>query len=190
VYIPVCYEEPFSPDMGTVSVHTGLSPKEIIARHTRPAYRIYMLGFLPGFPYLGGLDPALETPRLARPRIKIPAGAVGVGGAQTGIYPLESPGGWNLIGQSPVKLYDPRRENPFLYRPGDYIVFYPVSPEEYDGIAGAVENGNFFCPREIAAAAAGAAAGAPGAAAAAEPGGAEKSGPAAPGLSRRSRPWA
>ncbi|MDR2071876.1 MAG: 5-oxoprolinase subunit PxpB [Spirochaetaceae bacterium] len=148
VYIPVCYDEPFSPDMEKVAAHTGLSPWDIISRHTKPVYRIYMLGFLPGFPYLGGLDPVLETPRLAKPRIKIPAGAVGIGGAQTGIYPLESPGGWNLIGQTPVRPYDPRRENPFLYRPGDCIVFYPVSPGEYGDIAGAVENGSFFCPRK------------------------------------------
>jgi KipI family sensor histidine kinase inhibitor len=90
-----------------------------------------MLGFLPGFPYLGGLDSALETPRLATPRTKIPAGAVGIGGAQTGIYPLESPGGWQLIGRTPVKVYDPQRPDPFLYRAGDSIVFYPVSAAEY-----------------------------------------------------------
>jgi KipI family sensor histidine kinase inhibitor len=132
VRIPVCYEGDFAPDMETVSRHTGFSPGEIIVRHTKPEYRIYMLGFLPGFPYLGGLDPALETPRLAAPRTKIPAGAVGIGGAQTGIYPLESPGGWQLIGRTPVKVYDPRRAEPFLYRTGDTIVFYPVSAAEYE----------------------------------------------------------
>jgi KipI family sensor histidine kinase inhibitor len=151
IYIPVCYDGPFSPDMETVSAHTGLSSQEIVRRHAGPAYRIYMLGFLPGFPYLGGLDPALETPRLATPRVKIPAGAVGIGGAQTGIYPLESPGGWQLIGQTPVRPYDPRRENPFLYRPGDYIVFYPVSSGEYQDIARAVEEEKFSCRREPAA---------------------------------------
>jgi KipI family sensor histidine kinase inhibitor len=134
VRIPVCYEGDLAPDMETVCRHTGFSPAEIIGRHTKPAYRIYMLGFLPGFPYLGGLDPALETPRLAAPRTKIPAGAVGIGGAQTGIYPLESPGGWQLIGRTPVKVYDPRRAEPFMYRTGDTIVFYPVSPAEYEAV--------------------------------------------------------
>jgi KipI family sensor histidine kinase inhibitor len=136
IRIPVCYEGDFAPDMETVSRHTGFSPEEIIVRHTKPAYRIYMLGFLPGFPYLGGLDPALETPRLMTPRTAIPAGAVGIGGAQTGIYPLESPGGWQLIGRTPVTVYDPRRAEPFMYRAGDTIVFYPVSTAEYAAIAG------------------------------------------------------
>jgi KipI family sensor histidine kinase inhibitor len=135
IRIPVCYEAAFAPDMENVSAHTGLAASEIIARHTKPVYRIYMLGFLPGFPYLGGLDSALETPRLTTPRTKIPAGAVGIGGAQTGIYPLESPGGWQLIGRTPVQVYDPRRKDPFLYRAGDNIVFYPVSAAEYETIA-------------------------------------------------------
>jgi KipI family sensor histidine kinase inhibitor len=117
--------------MGAVCAHTGFSREEVIARHTAPLYRIYMLGFLPGFPYLGGLDPALETPRLETPRTKIPAGSVGIGGAQTGIYPLESPGGWRIIGRTPLKPYDPDRAEPFLYRAGDSIRFYPVSRDEY-----------------------------------------------------------
>jgi KipI family sensor histidine kinase inhibitor len=135
VRIPVCYEGPFAPDMETVSAHTGLTPEEIVRRHSAPVYRIYMLGFLPGFPYLGGLDPALETPRLKTPRTKIPAGAVGIGGAQTGIYPLESPGGWQLIGRTPLKPYDPSRIPPILYNAGDNIVFYPVSASEYEQMA-------------------------------------------------------
>jgi KipI family sensor histidine kinase inhibitor len=141
VRIPVCYEGDFAPDMEAVSRYTGFSPAELIARHTKPEYRIYMLGFLPGFPYLGGLDPALETPRLAAPRTRIPAGSVGIGGAQTGIYPLESPGGWRLIGRTPVKVYDPRRAEPFMYRTGDTIVFYPVSPAEYEALVRGGETG-------------------------------------------------
>jgi KipI family sensor histidine kinase inhibitor len=135
VGIPVCYGGDFAPDMDAVRAHTGFSQEEVIARHTSPLYRIYMLGFLPGFPYLGGLDPALETPRLETPRTKIPAGSVGIGGAQTGIYPLESPGGWRIIGRTPLKPYDPDRAEPFLYRAGDSIRFYPVSRDEYDSIA-------------------------------------------------------
>jgi KipI family sensor histidine kinase inhibitor len=129
--------------MDAVCAHTGFSRAQIIERHTKPVYRIYMLGFLPGFPYLGGLDAALETPRLATPRTKIPAGAVGIGSAQTGIYPLESPGGWQLIGRTPVKPYDPARSNPFLYRAGDSIVFYPVDAAEYRDIARRVADGTY-----------------------------------------------
>jgi KipI family sensor histidine kinase inhibitor len=148
IYIPVCYQGDFAPDMKTVCAHTGFSEAEIIERHTKPVYRIYMLGFMPGFPYLGGLDPALETPRLKTPRTKIPAGAVGIGGAQTGIYPSESPGSWQLIGQTPVKLYDPSRtNNPVLYGAGDTIVFYSVSVSEYERIAREVALGVFVCKR-------------------------------------------
>ncbi|GHV86017.1 allophanate hydrolase [Spirochaetia bacterium] len=135
VRIPVCYEGAFSPDMENVSQHTGLSPAEIIERHSKPVYRIYMMGFLPGFPYLGGLDPVLETPRLANPRTVVPAGAVGIGGFQTGIYPLDSPGGWQLIGRTPLRPWDPYRAEPFLYQSGDNIVFYPVNTAEYERIA-------------------------------------------------------
>jgi KipI family sensor histidine kinase inhibitor len=138
--IPVCYEDEFAPDMEAVSAHTGLSAREIIERHTKPMYRIYMLGFLPGFPYLGGLDPALETPRLETPRVKIPAGAVGIGGSQTGIYPLESPGGWRLIGRTPLRPYAPERTEPFLYRAGDLLVFYAIDKTEYNRIAREEQN--------------------------------------------------
>jgi KipI family sensor histidine kinase inhibitor len=150
VYIPVCYQGDFAPDMKTVCAHTGFSAAEIIERHTKPVYRIYMLGSMPGFPYLGGLDPALETPRLKTPRTKIPAGAVGIGGAQTGIYPLESSGDWQLIGQTPVKPYDPlRANNPVLYGAGDAIVFYPVSVSEYESIAREVAQNVFVCKRDV-----------------------------------------
>ena len=106
---------------------------------------IYMLGFLPGFSYLGGLDERIHTPRLANPRIRIPAGSVGIGGSQTGIYPLDSPGGWQLLGLTPVKTYDPERENPILFEAGDYIRFVPVSEEEYLKIKEQVENGTYEC---------------------------------------------
>ncbi|MDR0530776.1 MAG: 5-oxoprolinase subunit PxpB [Oscillospiraceae bacterium] len=126
--IPVCYN---GEDLEFVARHANLSKEEVIRRHSAPEYLIYMLGFLPGFAYLGGLDPAIHTPRLQNPRTKIPAGAVGIGGEQTGIYPLASPGGWQLIGQTPVRPYDPQRAEPILYAAGDYIKFEPVTAAEY-----------------------------------------------------------
>lgn len=129
--IPCCYEEPFGPDLEDMSRITGLSAREIIRIHSGTDYKIYMLGFLPGFVYLGGLDRRLECPRLDNPRTQIPAGAVGIGGSQTGIYPLPSPGGWRLIGQTPVKLYDPEREEPILCQAGEQIRFVPISYGEY-----------------------------------------------------------
>lgn len=132
VEIPVCYGGEFGEDLPDVAAHAGLSEEEVIRLHSEKEYNIYMLGFLPGFPYLGGLDPRLHTPRLANPRTKIPAGSVGIGGEQTGIYPLDSPGGWRLIGRTPLKLYDPDREEPFPYQAGDYIRFVPITREEYE----------------------------------------------------------
>ncbi len=129
--IPVCYGGAFGEDLPNVVAHTGLAAEEVVRRHSGTDYLIYMLGFLPGFAYLGGLDAALHTPRLQNPRTSIPAGSVGIGGEQTGIYPLASPGGWQLIGRTPVRPYDPARSEPILYRAGDYIRFAPVDEQEY-----------------------------------------------------------
>ena len=129
--IPVCYGGTYGEDLKDVAAHAGLSEEEVIRIHAGATYRIYMLGFLPGFPYLGGMDARLATPRLMTPRTRIPAGSVGIGGSQTGIYPLASPGGWRLIGQTPLKLYDPERTPDILYRAGDSLEFYPVTPEEF-----------------------------------------------------------
>lgn len=126
--IPVLYN---GEDLDFVAAHAKMSKEEVVQRHSAPEYLIYMLGFLPGFAYLGGLDPAIATPRLTDPRTKIPAGAVGIGGEQTGVYPLDSPGGWQLIGSTPVRPYDPNRARPILYSAGDYIKFKPVSESEY-----------------------------------------------------------
>ena len=104
-----------------------------------------MLGFLPGFAYLGGLDPRLHTPRLSVPRTEIPAGSVGIGGAQTGIYPLASPGGWQIIGRSPVRPYDPERAQPILYRAGEYLRFPPITQKQYDAIEAQIAAGGYEC---------------------------------------------
>ena len=143
--IPVCYGGEYGPDLGNIAEHAGLTPEEVIKIHSSRDYLIYMLGFLPGFCYLGGLDERIHTPRLANPRIKISAGSVRIGGSQTGIYPLDSPGGWQLMGMTPVKTYDPERETPILVEAGDYIRFVPVDEEEYKRIKELVDRGEYQC---------------------------------------------
>lgn len=143
--IPVCYGGKYGPDLAYIAEHAGMTEEEVIALHSSKDYLIYMLGFLPGFCYLGGLDERLHTPRLATPRIKIDAGSVGIGGSQTGIYPMDSPGGWQLMGMTPVKTYDPEREVPILVEAGDYIRFVPVGEEEYLRIKELVERGEYEC---------------------------------------------
>ena len=145
VKIPVCYGGDFGPDLADVAEHAGMSAEEVIAIHSGHDYLIDMLGFLPGFAYLGGLDERLHTPRLATPRTRIESGAVGIGGAQTGIYPLASPGGWRIIGRTPVRPYDPDRETPILYAAGDYLRFVPVTPQEFSLIEAQVEAGTYEC---------------------------------------------
>ncbi len=127
VEIPVCYGGASGPDLDAVARLHGLTPDEVIRRHCAPRYRVQFLGFLPGFAYLSGLPPGLETPRLDTPRLAVPAGAVGIGGAQTGIYPLESPGGWRILGRTPLRLFDPSHEPPALLRAGDRVRFVPIA---------------------------------------------------------------
>ena len=143
--IPVCYGGKYGPDLAFIAEHAGLSEEEVIKIHSSRDYLIYMLGFLPGFCYLVGLDERIHTPRLANPRLKINAGSVGIGGSQTGIYPLDSPGGWQLMGMTPVKTYDPDREVPILLSAGDYIRFVPVDEEEYLRIKELVERDEYRC---------------------------------------------
>jgi len=131
VEIPVCYGGEFGPDLGSVASHCALAAEEVVARHAAALYQVYFLGFSPGFPYLGGMDPALETPRQASPRKSVPAGSVAIGGGQTGIYPLASPGGWQIIGQTPLRLFDARRCPPALLRMGDSVRFRAVDPAKF-----------------------------------------------------------
>ncbi|KVH04627.1 MULTISPECIES: 5-oxoprolinase subunit PxpB [Burkholderia] len=123
VEIPVEYGGAAGPDLAAVAAHTGLSADEVVARHAGGAYVVFFVGFQPGFAYLGGLDASLHTPRRAAPRLEVPAGSVGIGGAQTGIYPATSPGGWQLIGRTSQVLFDPARQQPTLLLPGDRVRF-------------------------------------------------------------------
>jgi len=127
VEIPVRYGGEFGPDLPFVANHCGLSEEEVIARHAAGEYPVYFIGFTPGFPYLGGLDASIAAPRLETPRPRVPAGSVGIAGKQTGIYPLESPGGWRIIGRSDLRLFDPLRDPPALLAPGDVVRFVRVS---------------------------------------------------------------
>ncbi|HHW03602.1 MAG TPA: 5-oxoprolinase subunit PxpB [Thermoanaerobacterales bacterium] len=131
IEIPVAYGGDFGPDLDYVAKYHDMTPEEVIKIHTESAYRIYMLGFTMGFAYLGGMSEKIATPRLEKPRTEIPAGSVGIAGSQTGIYPIASPGGWRLIGKTPVKLYDPYREKPILLEAGNYIKFVRITPDEF-----------------------------------------------------------
>lgn len=141
--IPVLYGGKWGEDLNDVAAHANLTAEEVVKIHSSTDYLIYMLGFLPGFAYLGGLDKRIVTPRLDTPRTKIHAGAVGIGGEQTGIYPLDSPGGWRLIGTTPVKIYDAKRDEPILYKAGDKIRFKPVTEEEFEIIKKQVEDNTY-----------------------------------------------
>jgi KipI family sensor histidine kinase inhibitor len=131
VDVPVCYERAFAPDLHDVAAASGLDAATVVARHCSTTYRVAMLGFAPGFPYLFGLDPALHTPRRASPRTRVPAGSVAIGGAQTGIYPRELPGGWNLIGRTPLRLFAAERDPPALFAPGQHVRFRAIDAREF-----------------------------------------------------------
>ena len=142
VEIPVCYGGKFGEDLDFVATSHNLSTEEVIRLHSEADYLVYMLGFTPGFPFLGGLPKILHTQRLATPRNKVPAGSVGIANSQTGIYPIDSPGGWQLIGRVPIKIFDPAREDPFMLKAGNLLKFKPISLKEYHTLAGKAENGS------------------------------------------------
>lgn len=143
IEIPTLYGKEYGPDIEFVAENANLSVDEVIKIHSGTDYLVYMMGFIPGFTYLGGLDPRIATPRLKSPRLKIEPGSVGIAGNQTGMYPLESPGGWQLIGRTPLKLYDDTKEPPVFIQAGDYIRYVSIDKAEYDRIAKEVENDTY-----------------------------------------------
>ena len=143
IEIPVLYGGEMGPDLENVAAHNHKTIDEVIEIHTSEEYLIYMLGFIAGFPYLGGMSKEIATPRLKSPRVKIEGGSVGIAGEQTGIYPVASPGGWQLIGRTPLKLYDAEREKPVLLEAGQYIKFHSVTQEEYEKIEKQVEENTY-----------------------------------------------
>jgi len=142
--IPVLYGGVYGPDLEFVAHRNKIYAEEVIKVHSEKEYFIYMLGFLPGFIYLGGISDKIATPRLEKPRLKVSGGSVGIAEKQTGIYPIESPGGWQIIGRTPIKLYDPKRSSPFLLKSGDYVKFYPVNEEQFKEIKKKVEERNYI----------------------------------------------
>jgi inhibitor of KinA len=141
IHVPVLYGGDAGPDLPEVASFSNLSENEVIQIHCSASYYVYMLGFTPGFCYLGGMDQRISTPRKHTPRLRIPEGAVGIADKQTGIYPIESPGGWQIIGKTPLRLFDPLRKPEFLIEAGDYIQFFQVSSDEYGDILSRVKGG-------------------------------------------------
>jgi 5-oxoprolinase (ATP-hydrolysing) subunit B len=139
--VPVVYGGAFGIDLDDIASRVGVSQAEVIKRHSAVTYRVYMVGFLPGFSYLGGLDPTLATPRRNDPRLITPAGTISIGGIQAGIQCLEAPSGWHLLGRTPVRTYHPTRDPMFLIEPGDAVTFYPIAPEAWDKLDAAAAAG-------------------------------------------------
>ncbi|MCR9257637.1 MAG: 5-oxoprolinase subunit PxpB [Alphaproteobacteria bacterium] len=146
--VPVCYEGDLAPDLEDVARATGTSATEVVALHSGALFQIYMLGFLPGFPYLGGLPDTLYLPRRTNPRTRVPAGSVAIAQSLSAIYPVVSPGGWHLIGNTPIRLFDSGRDDPALFASGDRIRFVPVEAAEFARIADAVAGGDFVVEKE------------------------------------------
>jgi inhibitor of KinA len=139
--LPACYEGAFAPDLEDVAARTGLVPERVVALHSAATYRVYMIGFLPGFPYMGDLPRELELPRREEPRTQVPAGSIAIATTQTVVYPCESPGGWHLIGRTPVPMFSLSRPQPVLFKPGDEVRFEPIGAAEYADIQARIQAG-------------------------------------------------
>ena len=131
VDVPVCYDSAFAPDLADVAMFAGSDAEDVIARHLAVEYRVFVVGFVPGFAYMASVDPRIAVPRRPSPRLKVPAGSVAIAAGQTGIYPAETPGGWNIIGRTPVKPFSPDRGEPFMFRAGDRVRFHRIQEREY-----------------------------------------------------------
>lgn len=149
INIPVLYGDERGPDLEEVAQHNDLSINEVVNIHSSNPYLIYLLGFMPGFPFLGGLSEKIHTPRRNEPRTKIPAGSVGIANNQTGLYPNQSPGGWQIIGQAPIDVFNINREPMCLYQPGDYIKFYSITQEEFEDFKEQQQNNTFNYERLV-----------------------------------------
>ncbi len=147
--IPVCYENRFALDIDVISKQNKISKQDIIIRHSKTIYSVYLIGFLPGFMYLGGLDNTLHIPRKKEPRLRVPKGSVAIGGEQTGIYPQQSPGGWNILGNTPINLFDKSKDIPCFAKPGDRVKFFQVSEDQYKLIEKEVEFGLYELNKEV-----------------------------------------
>ena len=146
--VPACYATSHAPDLADVARRTGLAADEIVRLHSTTRFHIYMLGFAPGYPYMGDLPQAMALPRRTDPRTRVPAGSIAIAAAMTAVYPVESPGGWHLIGATPIRLFDPHWPRPALFRPGDSVRFEPISVREFDAIRAAVAAGHYQVPCE------------------------------------------
>ncbi|MCF6295508.1 MAG: 5-oxoprolinase subunit PxpB [Flavobacteriaceae bacterium] len=147
--IPVCYDAKFALDLGDISIKKGISKQDIIAIHSKAIYTVFFIGFLPGFLYLGGLNEAINFPRKPTPRMQIEKGAVAIAGNQTGVYPCKSPGGWNIIGNSPINFFDIAKNPPCFAKPGDKIQFYPITKKKHSDITTLVDAGVFQLESEV-----------------------------------------
>jgi inhibitor of KinA len=134
IKIPACYDEPFAPDIQELALQKNITVNDVVKIHTGKTYRVFMLGFVPGFAYMGTVDELISLPRRATPRTMVAQGSIGIAGLQTGIYPLDSPGGWNIIAQTPVKIFDAEKETPVLLQAGDYVQFYAINTTEFNKI--------------------------------------------------------
>ncbi len=141
--IPVCYEDPYALDLLEISRQRGVNPGDIVEEHAGHIYMVYMLGFLPGFPYMGILPEAIQFPRRSTPRIRVPERSVGIAGSQTGIYPYESPGGWQIIGNTPLPMLISRQTSSFFFKAGDEVTFQSITKSEYQKIEEEIENDVF-----------------------------------------------